>query len=155
YNITQAYTSFTVSTKRGAIPGSIANGLDERGRGCVYFIDPLFGFSRVGVAGVQTIHGLRNTFRRVNVFASVPARCVYYAAKAQIRGGLAVDGADTPNFKVVRQTTEQQVIGDGVLGSWALVTGLITNAYAVCTYSERITNDPGSTAALRARPFTG
>lgn len=154
---TQAYKSQTLTTKRGSLTGSLVSGQDENGRGCVYFIDPQFGPSRVGLAGIQTLRGLRNTWRRTNVFATkVIVRGVYYPDKQQVHWWLAADANDSPTLKIILQVTETRSQGEGAIRGWSIADGRIAQAYAVCTFNEKVTGDPTSgVVALRARPFIG
>lgn len=155
-DVTKAYDSITVSSSNGAIPGSVVNGLDENSRGCVYFLDPVFGPTRLGPSGLQVCRGLRATWRRVNTFADqVIARGVYYPDKHQVHWWVSVDGADAPNFKIVLQTTEQRPEGEGVVRGFSVATGKIATAFSVCVLHELVTNDPAPVTAMRARPFAG
>jgi hypothetical protein len=150
----QAYTAITLSTQRGAIPGSIFQGADEAGQPCIYFLDPTFGPSRIGTGGVMTMEGLRNTWQRVNLEANhVIATGLFYNYKRQAHWWLAADGADEPNLKFVNQTSNTQWQGTAaVTGGWSLADGTITEALYVTTYTEWVIEGDGS-ITLSQRPF--
>lgn len=150
-----AYSSIPVTTEQGAIPGSVVMGLDENGRGCVYFCDPRLGPSRIASNGLEQIRGLRNLWRRVNTNALVICRSVHYPDKGQIHWWLAIDGADTPNFRIVLQISEIRPIAgqQGVWGGWATATGLSAQPYTTCIFSEVIDED--GVVTLSFRPYLG
>lgn len=153
-DVTRAYVAITVSTTRGAVEGSIFVGVDANGSPCIFFTDPLMGPSVIGPGGVQTIHGLRRTWNRVNLNATVAARGVYYPYKRQAHWWLALEGSMFPNYKVVSQITEHQQAPDGgVRRGWSTATGRITEAFCASILSELL-NINGITA-LRNRPFVG
>lgn len=140
-DVTKAYEWITISTTRGAIDGSLVRGIDENGAGCLYFLDPALGPSRIGPAGVQVVVGLRTTWDRVNLQAgSIVARGCYYPNKQQVHWWVAVDGADRPNLKMVLQVSEirpqQSSGGNGVGRGWTIATGRITEAAAVSVFTE-------------------
>lgn len=152
---TRAYTDITLTTERGAVRGSVFNGLDSAGRPCIFFTDPQVGPCMLGTGGLQRIMGLTNTWKRVNVKAtSIIVRGLYYNAKSQAHWWVSVDGANTPNLKLVLQVDELQVDEDGQLGrGWSLATGVIAQATAVGMLTESVTEDGNPT--VRTRPFIG
>lgn len=152
---TLAYQSITMSTTRGAIPGSIFEGVDEAGRPAIYFLDPLMGPSMISGAGLRTITGLRRTWNRVNLnAANIIARGCFYGYKRQAHWWVATENADFPNYKLVNQTTELRDGGDGSASrGWSTATGRITEAFAVGLVTEELTVFGVTT--LRERPFIG
>ena len=152
-----AYDSKAIlGQEKGALSGSIVSGVDEVGQDCVYFADPVFGPSRAGVNGVQTIRGLRTTWRRVNTLATkVISRALYYPDKQQVHWWFAADANDSPTLKFVLQTTSQRFEGEGYTRGWSTATGVIAQAYSVCNFSEQVSNDPSPLITLRSRPFIG
>lgn len=161
---TDAYEAITISKARGAIPGSILSGIDELGRACIYFIDPQFGPSRLGLFGLQTIRGVRTTWRRANTLASkVQARGVYYQDKQQIIWVVATDTNDSPTLGLKLQVTETRSdsgdgssAGEGASRGWSLFDGKLATAYAMTIFHEVVSGDPSPAVyTLRARPFGG
>lgn len=161
---TLAYKAITISAARGAIPGSIFSGIDELGRACIYFLDPQFGPSRIGLFGLQTIRGLRTTWRRVNTLATkVVARGVYYPDKQQAIWVVAADANDSPTLGLKLQVTETRSdlgnVGAGEEGAsrgWSLFDGTLATAYTLCTFHEIVSGDPNPLVyTLRARPMGG
>lgn len=152
-----AYSDYTVSKSRGAIGGSVVDGMDELGRACTYFIDPQFGPSRIGQFGLQVLYGLRQTWRRVNTLAStVIARGVYYPDKQQVIWVCAADANNSPTLGIRLQVTEVQSEGGMAKRGWSLFDGDLAQAYTLCILHEVVTGDPDPLVnALRARPFGG
>ena len=133
----RAYTADTLSTTQGAIPGSVFKGVDEHGNACVYFTDPFLGPSRVGANGIQIIKGIRRTWKRINLHATVPAVGVFYPYKRQAQWCVAVDGSNFPNLKLISQVSELQESEGGELSrGWSLATGLVAEAFCMANLSE-------------------
>lgn len=149
----RAYDVITVSKTRGAIPGSIVSGMDENGRGCIYFLDPIVGPSRLGPGGLEAVWGLRTTWKRVNLSAQIISRGVYYPNKQQVHWWVAADGANTPSLKFVLHVGALQDGGATVRRGFSLATGRIAEALCVTTFNEIAVID-GSTS-LSVRPFIG
>lgn len=154
-DVAKAYQPITLSTTRGAIPGSIVRGVDENGSSSIYFLDPSAGPSRVGPYGIQKIEGLRTTWSRVNAQATnITARGCYYPLKHQIIWWVAVDGNDTPNLVLKLQVSEvKREIGDNVGRGWSIATGRIAEANAVGVLTEVVAIN--NTTSLSERPFIG
>lgn len=109
-NVSQAYDINTVSTSKGAIPGSIVKASDTSGGGAIYFLDPFVGPCKLGNGGiVYPIHGLRNIWSRVNLKATTVVCCgAFYPYKQQVRWWLSVDGGNAPSLCIVIQASELQ-----------------------------------------------
>lgn len=161
---TNAYDAITISKTRGAVPGSIVSGIDELGRGCIYFLDPQFGPSRIGLFGLQTIRGLRTTWRKVNTLATkVTARGVYYPDKQQVLWVVATDTNNSPTLGLKLQVTETRsdnsltgTGGEGASRGWSLFDSKLATAYTMCILHEVVSGDPTPLVyTLRARPFGG
>ena len=151
---TNAYSVITLSSVQGAIPGSMFKGIDEGGSTYVYFLDPVFGPSRVGPGGIEAIVGLRGTWSRVNLqAANVTARGCFYHYKQQAHWWVAVDGADSPNLKLINQVSEIRKVAGGVGRGWSTATGRITQAYAVSIFTEVVTIN--GVNSLSERPVIG
>ena len=154
-DINRAYDVLTISKSQGAIPGSIVDGVDENGSSCVYFLDPSVGSCRIGAGGLQQIIGLRRTWGRVNLRATnVVARGCYYPYKQQVHWWVAVDGANSPNLKLVLQTTELQAVKGNTIGrGWSTATGTIAEAFTAAVLTEVVIID--GVTGISERPFIG
>lgn len=154
-DVAGAYKTVTLSTVRGAIPGSVFNGIDESGAACVYFLDPLFGPSRAGQAGLQLIVGLRKTWKRVNLQATGVLACgCHYPYKQQAHWWVAADSANTPNLRLVLQISSVTAISRSEVGrGWTLADGRSAQALCAEPYTELVIENGVTT--LSTRPFIG
>lgn len=153
-DVNRAYEVITVSKARGAMPGSIVSGMDENGRPCIYFMDPIMGPSRLGLAGLETIRGMRSTYSRMSLNAEkVSCRGVYYPDKRQVHWWMALDGADSPNHKIVLQVNEIRSGDNGAGRGWSFATGRISEALSVAIFNELVSD--GTVTTLSERPFIG
>lgn len=152
-NAIRAYQVITISTTQGAIHGSVFEGTDATGLPCIYFLDPMLGPCRVGAAGIEILHGLRATWGRVNLHATLPALGIFYPYKRQAHWWIAVDGSDTPSLKLVLQVNETRVSAEGTRRGWSLATGRIAQALCVGSWVEVVTVD--AIDSLSSRPVIG
>lgn len=153
-DVNRAYVAITISTSRGAIEGSIFAGMDANGSPCVYFLDPLVGPSVIGPGGVQAIKGVRRTWNRVNLNATIVSHGVYYPYKRQAHWWLALEDSNYPNFKLVSQVSEHQQAPDGgIIRGWSTADGRISEAFCSAILTELVTIN--GITALRDRPFIG
>ena len=154
-DLERAYDVITISKTSGAIPGSLVRAVDKSGATYIYFLDPVLGPSRIGPGGLQVIRGIRKTWGRVYLqAASIVARGLFYPFKQQIHWWVAVDGSDTPNLKLILQSSELQPLGPGEVGKgWSLATGRITEARAVAILTEKVSIN--SVTRSSTRPFIG
>ena len=157
---TSAYSVITLSQTQGAIPGSIVKGVDENGSAVIYFLDPALGPSRVGPGGIEVIDGQYSTWGRVNLEAANVQACgIFYPYKQQVHWWVPVDGADSPNLKMILQVSSiQQVSGvtagaGGVGRGWSTATGLISQAFCASVFTELVTIN--SLNSISERPFIG
>lgn len=154
--VDQAYQAFLMSDAHGAVEGSAISGTDEFGKGCVYFLDPATGPMRVGTMGIQYLKNIRGTWRRMNVSAAnIVAHGVYYPDKQQVHWWLSVDGADTPNLKIILQVSEVRSDEDSTQRGWTTATGDITYAYCSCIVPEIITDETTGATLLAHLPYAG
>ncbi len=152
--VKKAYGVRQVSGTRGAIEGSVVEADDAAGESALYFIDP-----KVGPMQLSVGNGLRRcgrditrTWKRLNVNATVPARCVYYPDKGQIRWWIAVDGSETTNLMIVLHTAHTVADGDELRKGWAVWDGAQSEAvYAACLFATNIDDDTDRSLALK--PF--
>lgn len=155
-NAYDAYTFYLLDPSHGALPGSVVRGVDEYGRGAVYFIDPAVGPMRIASAGVQQLRNLQAVWRRVNTTASeIACRGLFYPDKKQVHWWVAVDAATSPNLKLVVQTNFTRTNNEGGTdGGWTIATGDIATAWCVLTVPENVTRTDGS-VQLSYRPYMG
>lgn len=157
-----AYEAFLLSHMRGALPGSIVDGVDEFGRGCVYFIDPSLGPARISGQGLQHLQGVEVTYRTANTQAAdVVSHGVYYPEKQQLHWWIAVANSDTPTLGLTLQVNEVRADLDGTTRGWSLFTGLKAQGLCSCLVSEAVTEvvvGPLTTATYTSwthRPYIG
>lgn len=152
-----AYDFTCLSKIRGALPGSVVSGMDEYGRPCIYFLDPLTGPSRISTSGVQAINGVRNTWKRVNRLATgVVSHGIYYPEKRQVWWWIAADSANFPTLGLklqVNETREDQ--SNNVIRGWSTFTGRIAEAYCSSIVNVEIRDDQGDIATISRRPYIG
>lgn len=154
--VAAAYEAYLLSATRGAIIGSVVNGADELGRGCVYFLDPQAGPARVGSGGLQFMNGLRDTWKHFNSNADmVSAHGVYYPDKQQVHWWIATDDHHTPNLKIISQIDEIRSDADGTERGWIIATGAISEAWCSCIIPELMSDPEAGTAILTYRIYAG
>lgn len=124
-NSTQAYQIDTLSSSRGAIPGSIVRGTDGYGNSVIFFLDPFVGPCLLQNGVVRRIRGLRTTWKRVNTLATSLICCgCFYPRKQQVLWWLSVDGGNTPTFGIRLQTSELTMVNNDEMGrGWSTFTG--------------------------------
>jgi hypothetical protein len=99
----KAYDAICLTRERGALPGSVVQGVDQNGAPCLYFTDPNVGGCRISERGgiQQCGRDLETTWLRVNVnAATVVSRSVYYPDTKQVHWWLAADDEDTPSLRI-------------------------------------------------------
>jgi hypothetical protein len=147
-----AYEAMAITKSRGAVEGSIVDAVDEAGRPAVFFIDPTIGACLLGSNGLQTCGlDIRATWRRLNLDATAVSRGVYYPEAQQIHWWIAVDGADTPNLRVVLHINEMRLTPAGYRRGWAVWNGASANALAACLFAENV--DDNEPRSLRLVPL--
>ena len=156
-NANSAYDFYKLDPSHGAIPGSVISGVDEYGRGAIYFIDTAIGPMRVSSAGVQQLQGLGDTWRRVDSNAAkIVCHGIYYPDKKQVHWWVAVDGSATPTLKIVVQTNQVQSDNNGgTTRGWSLATGTIAKAYCSTVIPELVRDGETSATQLSFRPYIG
>lgn len=154
-DVTKAYEAQVLSNKRGAVKGSVFQGMDNDGRPVVYFLDPVLGPSLINSAGIHRIRGLRTTWKRVNLkAANIIARGVFYPYKQQAKWWVAVDGNDSPTLGMTLQVSElQSHPNGGYHRGWSLFDGRIAQALTATLYNEWVLEN--GSANLSSRPFIG
>ena len=150
-----AYEAFLLSAAHGAIEGSVISGVDEYGKGCVYFLDPATGPMRVGAAGIQYLENLRGTWKRVNTEAVMVSHGVYYPDKKQVHWWIAADGALVPSLKLVLQVSAVQSGAGKASRGWSIATGAIATALCSVIVPEVIHNEDVGGDYLAFLPYAG
>lgn len=151
-NVTKAYDIDTMSTSKGAIPGSVVKAADTHGAGAIFFLDPFVGPCKLGPGGVvNAIHGLRSTWARINLKATSQVCCsMFYPYKQQVKWWIAVDGANTPTLCITLQISELKLQPNGELrGGLSTSTGLAGQAQCAAALTYTVGN------ATTDLPFIG
>ena len=152
----RAYEQFAITKKRGALPGSLVEAIDQAGNACLYFLDPHVGPCRLGVNGLQTASwDIQKMWRaRINIGAVVVSRGVYYTDTQQVHWCIALDGSNTPSHRLVLQTNHTQLMVDGVRRGWSLhTTGKSCKALAMCEFATNVNS--GVARSLTLKPLIG
>lgn len=141
-DVVNAYDIDTISTSRGAIPGSIVRAVDADGSVAIYFLDPFVGPCRLANNVITRVRGLRTTWQRVNTKATSVVCCgLYYPNKQQVKWWLAVDGGNTPALEINLQTSELRGMPDGTIGrGWSTATGVMATARCAAALTFTVGN---------------
>lgn len=151
---TRAYEASTLSTKVGALEGSIVEAVDERGNPAIYFIDSKVGPCRIGSGGLMTCGSdIITTFEDFNHDALVPAKALYYPKEKKLFWWFAGTGANSPSIMLVLQLDSTRVTPDGIRLGWSKWTGNIAAPVSVCLYSDNV--DDNTDRSLDLRPLIG
>lgn len=151
----KAYEAFLLSPAHGALEGSVISGVDEYGKGCVYFLDPATGPMRVGAAGIQYIDNMRGTWKRVNAEAVLVSHGIYYPDKKQIHWWIAADGSDLPSLKMVLQVSSVHSETGKASRGWSLATGKIAEALCSAVVPQLVHNEDTGGDYLAFLPLAG
>ncbi len=147
------YEPVTVSKQIGCIRRqTIVEGEDEAGMPCLYFLSRR-GPYRLGARGLEYLgQDIQTTWRRVNFSATNVGHGVYHADRGQVWWWVAVDGAATPNLKLVFDVKHSSPAGGGtVRGGWAIHTGRSANGPSSVMFAAV----PGSPMSLTLKPYLG
>lgn len=153
-NRAAAYAAICLTKSRGALEGSLIEGLDEAGRPCLYFLDPQVGPCRIGANGLQYCgQDIYETWRTVNVNATqIVCRGVYYPDAKQVHWCVATGSSNTPDLRLVLHTQEARPDDNGnVRRGWATWTGTAANAHAMCLFANNV--DDNDARSFTLRPF--
>lgn len=151
---TRAYTSHSLSKTRGALPGSVVEGVDQNGRPCVYFVDPQIGPCRIGEGGIQTCGlDIHKTWETVNNGATVITRSLYYPDASQVHWWVATGAATTPDVCLVLHVNNSRQAPDGIRKGWVKFTGGRASAISTTLFSDNI--ESGAARSKIYRPFIG
>lgn len=154
-NRKKAYDTVCVTKQLGAIYGSVVNGMDHKGRACVYFIDPAVGPCRAGVGGImQCGLDIKTSWETINLSAAkVVCSGLYYPASQQVIWNIATSSSDTPALSIVLQTNETRDAEDGVRRGWTTFNGNRAKGLAMCLFSSNI--ETGAARNHTLIPFIG
>lgn len=151
---TRAYTAHTLTKNRGAIEGSVVEGLDHNGAPCLYFLDPRFGPCRIGEGGVQSCgRDIRNTWNSVNKGAVVVSRSLFYQDSSQVHWWIATGASTTPDLLIVLHTAETRQMPNGIRRGWSKFNGNRAAAISCCMFSDNI--EAGTARSLTLKPLIG
>ena len=150
-----AYEAIPLTKQRGAIFGSLLEGLDQSGNPTPFMIDPDVGPCRIGGRGVEPCGAdLQQTWYGANIDATkVCARGLYYPEKKQVHWWIATGSANTPNLRLVLHTQEMRPTPDGMRRGWVLWDGGSAAAISCCMFADNI--DTGGPRSNVLVPFIG
>lgn len=135
-NRQQAYIAVPISKDKGALEGSIVEGVDESGAPCVYFWDPQLGPHRVGQYGVQYCGlDVKPLARTVNTNGLV-FDAFYNPALSQVQWRMPTNAATLPDLEFVFNCKYGRSGQDGVRGGWSIYNGPHASAVASCLFSQ-------------------
>lgn len=150
---TNAYEAVLVTDKRGAVEGSVLEGIDQQGNPCVYFFDAKTGPCRVGIGGVlEAGDDINNTWEAVDDDADLCAVGLLYTRNKQAHWWVATD-AVTPDTHLVLQTNETRQSADGIRRGWDIWDGDSAEALCATMYAENI--DAGVARSETLKPLIG
>ncbi len=148
-----AYDVVVISKERGALHGSVVQGVDQLGRACIYFLDPNVGPCRYGANGLEWCGSdIRETWALVNKEATqVLCSGIYDPINRQVIWNIATGSANIPSLGIVLQTDSVRSTEDGTKRGWATWDGNRTKALAMCLFSDNI--EAGTARSRTLRPF--
>lgn len=150
-----AYTSTTLTKKRGAIYGSVVSGTDWNGNPCIYFLDPSIGPCMLSPDGVIRCGAdIRTTWKTFNVNAAKTwCNAVFFADNHQVQWRIATGSSDIPSAMIVLQTNTMRMGEDGARRGWTLWTGPTAGALCATMYASN--SDAGIARTLDLVPYIG
>lgn len=149
------YRRVQISGRVGAITNeSIVKGIDQYGRECLYFADPVLGPYRIGQDGVQwvgkDVKDLWDTLNRAA--ANKVCWAVYMESLNCIIYAIATGANDDPNKFLVFDVTEGWPDEHGdIRGGWSVWDGLLCGARCGVMYSTTV----GATMSRDLTLYTG
>jgi hypothetical protein len=151
----KAYEAFPLTKRRGAIKGSLVEGIDQVGNACLYGLDRSVGPWRVNEDGLRRCgRDIETTWGTVNVNATTVVTCgVFYPDSMQVIWWVAVNGGNTPTHKIVLQTNQTRNGEEGVRRGWSVGTSDSATAISACLFADNINDNVARTVTLR--PFIG
>jgi hypothetical protein len=150
----RAYNQYAITKIRGAVKGSVVEGVDWLGRPVAYFLDPRVGACMLSSDGVIHCGGdIYNTWGDVNLDATVVARGLFYSVTHQVIWNFASNGSTLPNFGIKLQVSELKETKSGLKGGWSTFTGPMSTALSWCLVPTNI--DSNTTRSLDLKPLFG
>jgi len=152
---TRAYDVICLSKARGALHGSVVNGVDQTGRPCVYFLDPAVGPCRAGAGGIKQCGAdIYNTWTTRNLEATKVICCgLYYPSTSQVIWNIATGSSNTPDLSIVLHTNLMREADDGTRRGWTIWNGTRSKGMAMCLFSSNI--EDGAARNHTLVPFIG
>lgn len=151
---TAPYLRFRVTGGGGCIQHkTIVTAEDANGNPAIYWLSPR-GPMRITANGQEFLgEDIVDLWARVNLDATtISSHAIFHADKHQIWFYVAVDGANTPNMKLVFDTRFGQASEDsGVRKGWSWHDGESCNAYSSALFSDSI----GASMGRRLKPHIG
>lgn len=149
----RAYDVVPISKERGALHGSVVNGVDEFGRSCVYFLDPSVGPCRFGAGGLQWCSGdIRLTWEDINLDATkVVCSGIFDPQTRQVQWDVATGSSNIPVLGLTLQTDGMRSDEDGTHRGWATWDGNRTKALHKFLYADNI--EANAARSRNLRPF--
>lgn len=149
----KAYDVVVITKERGALHGSVVQGVDQLGRACIYFLDRDVGPCRYGANGLEWCGSdIRETWALVNKEATqVLCSGLYDPVTRQVQWNIATASANIPSLSIVLQTDAVRSTEDGTKRGWATWNGNRAKALAMCLYSDNI--ETGAARSRTLRPF--
>lgn len=150
---TRAYIFIPLTKTRGAVPGSIVEGVDNNGHPALFALDRDIGPISIGRegGGVQTCGSdLVEIVRQYSTTFSTSRttqHAVYFPLKKQIRWYLPTSSA-----VLVLHTQHMRSTDDGFRGGWALWT-MYQAPISVCLFADNI--ESNTARSLTLVPFLG
>jgi hypothetical protein len=153
---TKAYEAKRLTTKRGALKGSVVDGIDQAGNPCTYFWDAVIGPCRITSTGriQQCSWDILTTVKTVNLNASRSIHGQFFPDKQQVKWWVATSSANLPNVVVVAHTNLMVEVEQGVrkgFTKWS--SGRQTTALCSCMFASNI--DSNAARTLDRVPYIG
>jgi hypothetical protein len=151
----KAYDVVVISKERGALHGSIVQGVDQFGKACIYFLDPNVGPCRFGANGLEWLGSdIRESWALVNKDATqVVCSGIYDPINRQVIWNIATSSANIPSLSLVLQTDAVRAAEDGTKRGWATWNGNRAKALCMCLYSDNV--EAGTARSRNLRPLIG
>lgn len=151
----QAYDVVVISKSRGALHGSVIQGVDQLGRACIYFLDPAVGPCRFGSGGLEWCGSdIRESWALVNKEATkVLCSGIYDPVNRQVIWNIATGSANIPSLSIMLQTDNATSDENGTKRGWATWDGNRAKALCMCLFSDNI--EAGTARSRTLRPLIG
>lgn len=153
-NRARSYEAILVTKSTGALSDSLVSAFDAQGNPAQYFWDPILGPQRIGASGVEDCgRDIRPIVSRVNINAARPVHGMYYPDRDQVHYWVALDGASTPNYKLVFQIRDGRRSEEGVRGGWVPHDRASSTALCAALYAANV--DTAAARSLSLLPVLG